>query len=78
MIADGVILLRTDGIRCRHRQNGIIRELASGINQREVLLFDVVPFINGTDEIAPNAPYSGLGLFILPQFFMLEYWQGIY
>ena len=52
MIADGVIHFRTDGIRRRHRQNGIIRQVASAINQRKVLCFDVVELINRTDEIA--------------------------
>ncbi len=52
MIADGVIHFRTDGVRCRYRQYGIIRELASNVNQRKVLCLDVAELIYGTDEIA--------------------------
>ena len=52
MIADGVIHLRTDGVSRRHREDGIVRQFASAINQRKFLSLDVVPFMNRTDEIA--------------------------
>ena len=60
MIADCVIRLRIDGIRRRHRQDGIIRERASGINQRKFLCLDVIELINGTYEIAALCAIKGI------------------
>ncbi len=47
-----ILVVVENRVRQRNREYGIIREMASRSKQRKVLGLDVIPFVDGTDNIA--------------------------